>query len=174
VIIWLNTRIIVEIIYNLAIGSIVGHEIIHGFTELGPHTDEKGKNHTLWSQKTIDAYNNHSKCIIEQYNNYKVPWAFLFNVCILFLDKWQTNTWRKYFRQWWTKTSLLCMFYHHETRIENGVLLYRLIKNGFKLKIMLKRNFQVSRTIQPNKCFSSVLVNCGVPKWQIYTRKFWI
>ncbi len=67
-----EARIIVEMICNLAIGSIVGHEITHGFGEAGRHIDKNGKNHTLWSQKTNDMYDKRSKCIIEQYNNYTV------------------------------------------------------------------------------------------------------
>jgi hypothetical protein len=41
---------------------------------------------------------------------------------------------------------------------------FRPIKSGFKRTELLRRNFQVSPTIQQNKCFSSVLVNCGVRK----------
>ncbi len=50
----------------------MGHEITHAFDESGRHIDKNGKNHTLWSQKTNDMFDNRSKCIIEQYNNYRV------------------------------------------------------------------------------------------------------
>jgi predicted metalloendopeptidase len=57
---------------NLAIGSIVGHEIAHGFDELRRHIDKDGKRYTSWSNETIDMFNKRSQCIIEQYNNYTV------------------------------------------------------------------------------------------------------
>ena len=56
----------------LAIGSVVGHEITHGFDELRRHIGKDGKEYTLWSNKTNDMYEKRSKCIIEQYNNYTI------------------------------------------------------------------------------------------------------
>ena len=106
-----------------------------------------------------------------QYLNSLVKCAILFNICekliLISSGKRQSNTWRKYCRQWWTEKILLCMFYHHPSRIENSLLLYRLIKNGFKLIRILRRNFQVSPNIRPSKCFSLALVSCGVRKWHI-------
>jgi predicted metalloendopeptidase len=57
---------------NLAIGSIVGHEITHGFDELRRHLDKNGNQHPFWTQSVDDMYEQRSKCIIEQYNNYTV------------------------------------------------------------------------------------------------------
>ncbi len=56
----------------LAIGSIVGHEITHGFGELRRHRDKDGKIYTSWSNETIDMFDKRSQCVIEQYNNYSV------------------------------------------------------------------------------------------------------
>lgn len=56
----------------IAIGSIVGHEITHGFDELRRHIDKDGRRITSWSNETIDMFNKRSECIVEQYNNYTV------------------------------------------------------------------------------------------------------
>jgi predicted metalloendopeptidase len=57
---------------NLALGSIVGHEITHSFDELCRHVNKDGKRCTLWSSETINMFDKRSQCVIEQYNNYTV------------------------------------------------------------------------------------------------------
>jgi predicted metalloendopeptidase len=58
--------------FNLALGSIIGHEITHGFDELRRHLDKDGKRYSSWSNETIKTFNKRSQCVIEQYNNYTV------------------------------------------------------------------------------------------------------
>ena len=57
---------------GLVIGSIVGHELAHGFDELRRHIDADGNHYSLWSQETSDMFDRRSTCIVEQYNNYTV------------------------------------------------------------------------------------------------------
>jgi predicted metalloendopeptidase len=73
--------------FHLAIGSIVGHEIAHGFDELRRHIDKDRKRYTLWSNETIEMFDQRSKCMIEQYNNYTVTQVNLpVGHCYRFLD----------------------------------------------------------------------------------------
>lgn len=48
----------------------MGHEITHGFDDLGRYFDKDGNKIAWWSNETINAFNKQKKCIIEQYNNY--------------------------------------------------------------------------------------------------------
>ena len=57
------------------IGSVIGHEITHGFDDQGRKYDKDGiffddGEAGLWTNKTIDEYNQHAQCIIDQYSNY--------------------------------------------------------------------------------------------------------
>ncbi|CAF0711920.1 unnamed protein product [Brachionus calyciflorus] len=60
------------------IGTVIGHEITHGFDDLGRLYDKDGIYHPdegeagLWTNKTIQIYKEKAQCIIEQYNNYTV------------------------------------------------------------------------------------------------------
>ncbi|KAI4806657.1 hypothetical protein KUCAC02_017472 [Chaenocephalus aceratus] len=53
-----------------AIGVIVGHELTHGFDNNGRKYDKNGNLHQWWSNSSIDAFNEQSQCMIEQYNAY--------------------------------------------------------------------------------------------------------
>ncbi|XP_034004572.1 phosphate-regulating neutral endopeptidase PHEX [Trematomus bernacchii] len=53
-----------------AIGVIVGHELTHGFDNNGRKYDNNGNLHQWWSNSSIDAFNEQSQCMIEQYNAY--------------------------------------------------------------------------------------------------------
>jgi predicted metalloendopeptidase len=48
----------------------MGHEITHGFDDLGRNFDKNGNKISWWSNKTINAFDKHKQCIIEQYSNY--------------------------------------------------------------------------------------------------------
>ncbi len=88
--------------FNLAIGSVVGHEITHGFDEDRRHIDKDGKRYTSWSNETINMFDKRSQCVIEQYNNYTVIQVnrqvsqFFYksieiNSCLFFSGEWYTN-----------------------------------------------------------------------------------
>lgn len=53
------------------IGSIIGHEVNHGFDDMGHLYDRKG-NPTEWLSAMASAYNKRADCFIEQFNNYEL------------------------------------------------------------------------------------------------------
>ncbi|XP_042904449.1 neprilysin-2 isoform X1 [Parasteatoda tepidariorum] len=53
-----------------AIGYVIGHEITHGFDDMGKQFDKEGNNVNWWDQATIDNFNEKANCIIYQYGNY--------------------------------------------------------------------------------------------------------
>lgn len=55
------------------IGSIIGHEIAHGFDDQGAQYDSEGQLFDWWEPKMKQNFVNRTKCIIEQYGNYTEP-----------------------------------------------------------------------------------------------------
>ena len=53
-----------------AIGYVIGHELIHGFDDLGRLYDKDGNLNDWWDPKTKMAFDEKKKCIIEQFGNY--------------------------------------------------------------------------------------------------------
>ena len=53
-----------------ALGSIIGHEIIHAFDQVGAAYNRDGVQEDWWTNKTAEGFRNESKCIIQSYNNY--------------------------------------------------------------------------------------------------------
>ncbi|XP_044013834.1 endothelin-converting enzyme homolog [Aphidius gifuensis] len=57
-----------------ALGSMIGHEITHGFDFNGMNFDGEGHwSNSQWTELSKNNFYNKSKCIIEQYNNFAVP-----------------------------------------------------------------------------------------------------
>ncbi|XP_070498436.1 neprilysin-2-like [Chironomus tepperi] len=56
-----------------AIGSIIGHEITHGFDDRGRQFDADGNLVGWWDDDTIKAYSERAQCMIEQYGNFTEP-----------------------------------------------------------------------------------------------------
>ena len=56
-----------------AIGFIIGHEITHGFDDIGRQFDAKGNLFNWWEKPTEDNFLARAKCIIDQYGNYTAP-----------------------------------------------------------------------------------------------------
>ncbi|KAF5283679.1 hypothetical protein FQA39_LY17254 [Lamprigera yunnana] len=54
-------------------GMIVGHEITHGFDNEGKNYDKNGKPVNWWSEQSSKEFKNRAKCIINQYQKYKIP-----------------------------------------------------------------------------------------------------
>ncbi|KAJ4260535.1 hypothetical protein NW762_007276 [Fusarium torreyae] len=52
-----------------AAGCTIGHEITHGFDSEGYKADKTGKLTTWWNEKSMRAFENKTKCFIEQYSN---------------------------------------------------------------------------------------------------------
>ena len=55
-----------------AIGMVVGHEITHGFDDMGSQRDGEGNLVDWWEKETKEKYIEKAKCIIDQYGNYSV------------------------------------------------------------------------------------------------------
>ena len=62
-------------LFHLAIGMVVGHEMTHGFDDLGLQYDKIGNKIPLWTNETVEGFNNRTQCIIDQYSNYTVRQA---------------------------------------------------------------------------------------------------
>lgn len=54
------------------IGSIIGHEITHGFDNDGRHHDFQGNQRLWWHPNTIDRFIVRSQCMVRQYDEYSV------------------------------------------------------------------------------------------------------
>jgi len=53
-----------------SIGTILGHELTHGFDDSGRRFDRAGNMVEWWSNKTIEEYVNRTECFVEQYSRY--------------------------------------------------------------------------------------------------------
>ncbi len=60
-----------------SIGSVMGHELTHGFDDSGREYDKNGMMHQWWNNQTIEDFKKASECIAEQYSNYKVENEYL-------------------------------------------------------------------------------------------------
>ncbi|KAJ3633527.1 hypothetical protein MTP99_010467 [Tenebrio molitor] len=60
-----------------AVGSVIGHEITHGFDDTGRQFDKEGNLVNWWKEETKTKFLERAQCIIKQYNNYTVPEAKL-------------------------------------------------------------------------------------------------
>ncbi|KAJ8680969.1 hypothetical protein QAD02_016756 [Eretmocerus hayati] len=56
-----------------AIGSILGHELTHGFDDAGRLFDSQGNLKQWWSNRTISKYTYKASCFVEQYSEYYLP-----------------------------------------------------------------------------------------------------
>ncbi|KAL1505409.1 hypothetical protein ABEB36_004982 [Hypothenemus hampei] len=55
-----------------SIGTILGHELMHGFDNSGRKYDKFGNYIQFWSNQTINAFENMTECFIKQYDNYTI------------------------------------------------------------------------------------------------------
>ncbi|RLO11340.1 hypothetical protein DYB28_013755, partial [Aphanomyces astaci] len=55
-----------------AIGTTIGHEIAHGFDNIGRNYDDDGNLKQWWSNATNDAFKAKAQCISDQYSNFEV------------------------------------------------------------------------------------------------------
>uniref|UniRef100_A0A336KCR9 CSON013010 protein n=1 Tax=Culicoides sonorensis TaxID=179676 RepID=A0A336KCR9_CULSO len=56
-----------------AIGFVIGHEITHGFDDMGAQFDVEGNLRQWWQNETLHAYTTRAQCIIDQYSNFTDP-----------------------------------------------------------------------------------------------------
>lgn len=55
-----------------AIGTIIGHEVTHGFDDQGRQFDKDGHLENWWTPITDEEYRRKTECMIDQYSNYTV------------------------------------------------------------------------------------------------------
>lgn len=53
-----------------SIGTILGHELTHGFDDSGRMFDKNGNMVQWWSNETINEYVNRTECFVDQYSHY--------------------------------------------------------------------------------------------------------
>ncbi|KAK3734558.1 hypothetical protein RRG08_003466 [Elysia crispata] len=56
-----------------AIGSVIGHEIIHGFDVDGSQYDNHGNLRNWWDDEDKVGYDNATQCFVQQYDNHTYP-----------------------------------------------------------------------------------------------------
>ncbi|KXX83302.1 Membrane metallo-endopeptidase-like 1 [Madurella mycetomatis] len=55
-----------------ALGSVIGHEISHGFDNQGRLMNEDGEQKPWWDNATVAAYEERAQCFVDQYSNFQV------------------------------------------------------------------------------------------------------
>ncbi|XP_076763055.1 M13 family metallopeptidase neprilysin 5 [Xylocopa sonorina] len=53
-----------------AIGTVLGHELTHGFDNNGRHYDSNGNVRQWWTNDTISLYTEKTDCFVQHYNSY--------------------------------------------------------------------------------------------------------
>ncbi|KAL8831777.1 MAG: hypothetical protein Q9191_000663 [Dirinaria sp. TL-2023a] len=56
-----------------AFGSVSGHELSHAFDSMGRHYDETGNFTQWWDNRTIEAFEDKTRCFVDQYHRFTVP-----------------------------------------------------------------------------------------------------
>ena len=57
-------------LYGGFVASTLGHELIHGFDNIGSEYDENGKTRNWWDPKSKEEFEKKADCMIRQYNNF--------------------------------------------------------------------------------------------------------
>ena len=61
-----------------ALGSVIGHELTHGFDDQGRHFDGSGKLQNWWSDDATAEFERRTQCLVDQYSSYEpVPGVHL-------------------------------------------------------------------------------------------------
>jgi len=58
------------------IGSVIGHEMTHGFDDQGCKYDKKGNLKNWWSDEDRENFTKNTKVVVEQYNSFKILQSF--------------------------------------------------------------------------------------------------
>nr|XP_036213505.1 neprilysin-1-like [Bactrocera oleae] len=59
------------------IGSLMAHELIHGFDDVGRHFNTSGSEQTWWDNNSTDAFNERKRCFKRQYSLYRYNGNYL-------------------------------------------------------------------------------------------------
>ena len=54
------------------IGTVIGHEITHGFDDQGSQFDEKGRFRSWWSERDRTEFERRAEVVVEQFSEYEV------------------------------------------------------------------------------------------------------
>jgi len=54
------------------IGSVIGHEMTHGFDDQGAQFDAKGNLANWWADTDLKAFKERAQCIVDQFNGFEV------------------------------------------------------------------------------------------------------
>ena len=54
------------------IGSVIGHEMTHGFDDQGRQFDATGNLANWWSEDDLKAFNERAQCVINQFSSFEV------------------------------------------------------------------------------------------------------
>lgn len=60
-----------------SIGVVLGHEMTHGFDDVGRKFDQFGHLRNWWSASDTEHYDSHAKCIAKQYSGYTIDGVHL-------------------------------------------------------------------------------------------------
>ena len=55
-----------------AMGAIIGHELTHGFDDVGRGVDERGNLANWWSASALEQFRSRAQCLVRQYDHYEV------------------------------------------------------------------------------------------------------
>ncbi|CAF3355230.1 unnamed protein product [Rotaria socialis] len=53
-----------------AIGTVIGHEITHGFDDQGREYDSDGNMRAWWTKSALDKFEERTKCFVQQYSSF--------------------------------------------------------------------------------------------------------
>lgn len=56
-----------------SLGFLIGHEISHGFDNIGSQFDEEGNFKNWWSNETLEKFQSNIDCFVAQYDNFTDP-----------------------------------------------------------------------------------------------------
>ena len=56
-----------------SIGTIIGHEITHGFDSIGRAYDKNGNLKNWWKNLTLETFEKKTECMINQYSSFIEP-----------------------------------------------------------------------------------------------------
>lgn len=55
-----------------AIGAVIGHEMTHGFDDVGRRYDAQGNLRDWWTPQDADQFKRRAQCIVDEYSDFKV------------------------------------------------------------------------------------------------------
>lgn len=59
------------------IGTVIGHELTHGFDNIGRQYDLHGRKTNWWTNETLVKFNERAECFVKQYDTIRDPEADL-------------------------------------------------------------------------------------------------